>query len=170
MQRARRLREQVRATRSDLTLRREADMMAVYLGVTLLVALNVTHDESPPPLPELLLIIWGTTVGLAVTHWFAIALAAHLVRDPHLHHTPGEMLFSQIVMAVVLALVASVVVVIAPTREEVLTARVAVAVFIGALVTSEASANGTGLRQALAVGTAALVVALALATLKLALK
>lgn len=145
-------------------------MMAFYLGLTLLVALNVTPDEAPPPLPELLLIIWGTTVGLAVAHWFSLSLAAHVVRDPNPHHTPGELLFSQVAMAVVLALVTSVVVVLAPTRNEVVTARIAIALFIGALVTSEARSNGSALRHAVGVGLAALGIALALATLKLALK
>ncbi|MCL3861910.1 hypothetical protein [Actinotalea sp. K2] len=169
-QRRARLRTHVRATRSDLSLRREADMMAFYLGLTLLVALNVTRDEAPPPLPELLLVIWGTTVGLAVAHWFALTLAAFLVRDPNMHHTPGEMLMSQVVMAGVLAIVASVAVVLVPVHMEVLTARVAVALFIGVLVTMEARSNGSALPRALAVGVAALGVAMILATIKLALK
>lgn len=165
-----RLRDQLRATRTDLALRREADMMAFYLGLTLLVALNITRDEAPPPLQELLLVIWGTTVGLALAHWFALTLAALLVRDPTMHHTPGEMLSSQILMAVVLGLVASVVVVIVPAQAEVLAARVAVALFMGALVTSEARSNGSPLLRAVALGVAALAVAMTIATLKMALK
>jgi hypothetical protein len=164
-----RLGGRLRATRTDPSLRREADMMAFYLGLTLLVALNVTRDEVPPPLPELLLVVWGTTVGLAVAHWFALTLAAFLVRDPNLHHTPREMLFSQLVMALVLALVASAAVLLAPTPVELLTARVAVAVFIGVLVTSEARSGGRDLPRAMAVGVAALGAALALATVKVAL-
>ena len=168
-QRPDRLREQVRATRTDPSLRREADMMAFYLGLTLLVALNVAPEQTPPPLPELLLIIWGSTVGLAVAHWFALTFAALLVRDESPQRTPGELLFSQVVMAVVLALVASTVILLAPIRAEVLTARLAVAVFIGVLVTSEARASGRPLWRAVAVGMAALGVALALATVKVAL-
>jgi hypothetical protein len=57
-------------------------------------------------LPELLLIIWGTTLGLAVAHWFALGLSAYLVEDPGLHHSPGEMLFSRLVMALALGAVA----------------------------------------------------------------
>ncbi|MFQ1002645.1 hypothetical protein [Modestobacter sp. SSW1-42] len=164
-----RLRERVRATRSDPSLRREADMTAFYLGLTLLVALNVAPDDVPPPLPELLLVIWGSTVGLAVAHWFALTLAGLLVRDASLHRTPGELLFSQVVMAVVLASVASAVVVLSPDPAEVPTARMSVAVFIGALVTVEARTSGEPLWRAVSVGCAALGVALALATVKLAL-
>jgi hypothetical protein len=43
---------QVRAIRSDPLLRREADMMAFYLGITLLVALSVSEDAAPPPCPN----------------------------------------------------------------------------------------------------------------------
>jgi hypothetical protein len=165
------LRRQVRATRHDPSLRREADMMAFYLATTLLVALSVAPDAAPPPVPELLLIVWGTTVGLAVAHWFALGLSAYLVDDPGLHHTPAEMLLSQVVMAVVLAVVASVAVLLAPaTRAELLTGRVAVALFVGALVVVESRARGHRQVRALALGALALGLALAVATLKLVLK
>jgi hypothetical protein len=162
--------EFLRVTRTDLALRREADMMAFYLGLTLLVALNVTRDEAPPPLPDLLLVVWGTTVGLALAHWFALTLAALLVRDPTMHHTPGEMLSSQLVMAVALGLVASAALLLSPARVEVVAARIAVALFIAGLVTSEARSSGSALPRALAVGAAALGVAMIIATFKLALK
>jgi hypothetical protein len=58
------------------------------------------------------------------------------------------MRFSQVVMAVVLALVASTMVVVVPTRAEVVIARIAVPLVSGALVTSEAHSNGTPLRVA----------------------
>lgn len=143
-------------------------MMAFYLGLTLLVALNVTRDEAPPPLPELLLIIWGTTVGLAVAHWFALTLAAHVVRDTTMHHTPGEMFTGQVIMAVALGLVASAAVLLSPTRVQVPAARIAVALFIGGLVTVEVRSNGSAFPRALGVGAAALSVAMALAMAKLA--
>src|SRR5436190_15511265 len=133
----------VRATRSDPSLRREADMMAFYLGITLLVALSVPKDSAPPPMPELLLIVWGTTLGLAVAHWFALGLAAYLVDDPGLHHSPGEMLFSQLVMAVILAVVASIAVLVVPlVQEELSSGRIAVALFVGVLVVLESRRRG----------------------------
>jgi hypothetical protein len=160
----------VRATRSDPSLRREADMMAFYLGITLLVALSVSKDAAPPPMPELLLIIWGTTIGLAVAHWFALGLSAYLVDDPGLHHSPREMLFSQLVMAVILAVVASIAVLVAPlVQEELFSGRVAVAVFVGALVVVESRARGHRLVRALALGAVALGLAIAVSVLKLAL-
>jgi hypothetical protein len=164
------LARQVRATRSDPSLRREADTMAFYLGITLLVALSVPADSAPPPMPELLLIIWGTTLGLAVAHWFALGLAAYLVDDPGLHHTPGEMLFSQLVMAVILAVVASIAVLVVPlVQEELASGRIAVALFVGVLVVLESRRRGHRRLRALALGVVALGLALAVTVLKLAL-
>src|SRR3954451_23117599 len=161
---------QLRATRTDPSLRREADMMAFYLAITLLVALSVTRDSAPPPMPELLLIIWGTTLGLAVAPWFAFGLSAYLVEDPGLHHSPGEMLFSQLVMAVALAVVASIAVLVVPlVQEELASGRVAVAVFVGALVVVESRARGHRLPRALALGAVALGLAIAVTVVKLAL-
>jgi tellurite resistance protein TehA-like permease len=162
--------QRLRATRSDPSLRREADMMAFYLAITLMVALSVAKDAAPPPMAELLLIIWGTTVGLALAHWFALGLSAYLVDDPALHHTPGEMLFSQLVMAVALAVVASVAVAVVPlVQEELPTGRVAIALFVGALVVVESRARGHRLARALALGAVALGIALAVTVVKLAL-
>ena len=160
----------LRATRTDPSLRREADMMAFYLAITLLVALSVAKDGAPPPLPELLLVIWGTTLGLAMAHWFALGLSAYLVEDPGLHHTPGEMLFSQLVMAVTLAVLASVAVLAVPlVQEELPSGRIAVGLFVGALVVVEARARGHRLARALALGAVGLGLALAVTVVKLAL-
>lgn len=160
----------LRQTRSDPSLRREADMMAFYLAITLLVALNVPADQDPPQLAELLLIIWGTTLGLAVAHWFALTFSVYLVHDPGLHHTPAEMLFSQVVMALVLSVVGSAAVILTPVRFEMLSGRLAVALFVGVLVVTESRAGGRTTRTALGLGAVALGLAVGIATVKLALK
>jgi hypothetical protein len=159
----------LRTTRADPSLRREADMMAFYLGITLLVALDVLQDSPPPPLPRLLLIIWATTLGLGVAHWFAVGLSAYLVRDPAMHHTAAQLLVSQIIMAALLASVASLAVVLSPWRVEMLDGRIAVALFVTVLVAVEARAGGRPLRRSLALGAVALALTLAVAVLKLVL-
>src|SRR4051794_41961650 len=118
-------------------------MMAFYLGITLLVALSVSKDSVPPPMPELLLIIWGTTIGLGVAHWFALGLSAYLVDDPGLHHSPRQMLFSQVVMAVILAVVAAVTGLVAPpVPGGLFSGRVAGAVVVGGPVGGGAPGPG----------------------------
>src|SRR3954462_2681580 len=57
-------------------LRREALTMALYVSITLLATLTAVPSDAH--LNELA-IIWGTTIGLALAHWFAFVLAARLV-------------------------------------------------------------------------------------------
>ena len=160
----------IRRTREDPGLRREADMMGFYIAIALIVALTATGSDHRFSLLELLEIIWGTTVGLALGHWFALTLSARLVHDPHLHHTPFEMLFSQVVMAVGVAVLASGVALVVPGDATRLGARLVAALFIGLLVLVESRSSGSTLRRALAYGLVALGLAFGIATVKWFLK
>lgn len=153
-------------TRSDLTLRREADMMGFYLSIALLAALTAGNDHTPHEQLDVLKIVWGTTIGLGLAHWFAITVSVRLIDDPDLHHTPLEMLYSQMAMGVLLAGVASVIVVLLPDDLERLGARLSAAVFIGVIVEIESRAGGSTLRRAVLNGVLALLVAFVIATIK----
>src|SRR6266550_4396789 len=65
---------------------REALTMVLYVSVVEiaeLAALPETHvsgHATGPVSSELLAIIWGTAVGLAVAHWFAFRLGGHAFR------------------------------------------------------------------------------------------
>src|SRR5690606_5466434 len=59
--------------------RREAFTMALYTSITLLGALTVTGRRQSDV--NVFAIVWGTTVGLALAHWFAFSFAVRLV-DP----------------------------------------------------------------------------------------
>lgn len=151
--------------RDDPVLRRESDMMAFYLGVTLLVVLYLPSETAPPPTAELLLAVWGTTLGLALLHWFGLAFAVYLVRDPPLHHSPAQIFAAQVSLAAILGLVASVALLLTPPSSQLLAARLAVAVAIGVLVTVEASVGGRR-RRGLSVGLIAMVLLVGMASLK----
>jgi hypothetical protein len=64
-------------------LRREATTMALYVSIVLLAtlaALPAGHDDGHDPVEgpvgiELIAILWGTTVGLALAHSFAFVVA-----------------------------------------------------------------------------------------------
>ncbi len=78
-----------RATRTDLL--REATTMVLYVSVVEiaeLAALPETHFANGrvtgPAGGELLAIVWGTAVGLALAHWFAFRVAAPAFRGEHL--------------------------------------------------------------------------------------
>jgi hypothetical protein len=160
------VRHLVRQTRQDPSLRREADMMGFYVAVALIAALSTGSDGAEHTQLDVLGIVWGTTVGLALAHWFPTILSARMVHDPALHHTPLEMIYSQLLMAVGIALVATSVVVALPEDLERYGARLTAAMFIAGLVGFEARARGTPLRPAAAYGLIALTVGLGIATLK----
>jgi hypothetical protein len=156
----------VRRTREDLTLRREADMMGFYLAIALLAALTAGNDHTAHTQLDVLKVVWGTTVGLGLAHWFAITVSARLVRDPDMHHTPLELLYSQMAMGTLLAVVATLIVIILPDDFERLGVRLAAALSIGVIVEIESRAGGSTVRTAVLRGALALVVAFIIATIK----
>ena len=141
-------------------------MMGFYLSIALLAALTGGNDHKAHSQLDVLILVWGTTIGLGLAHWFALAVSARLVHDPDLHHTPGEMLVSQLVMGVTISAVATVLVLVLPEDFERLGARLTAAAFIALIVQTESIAGGSTRRRAVALGILALVVGLAIATVK----
>ena len=123
--------------RSNLTLRRETDVMGLTAAVTLLAALTAGSDLTPHTKTSVLLVIWGATFGLAIVHWFALIVAMRLVSDPSVQFSPLELLISQTLMASFVAIVASAFTLILPMNYDRLGARITAALFIGVLVAVE---------------------------------
>jgi hypothetical protein len=153
-------------TRSDRTLRREADMMAFTVCIALLAALSWGGEHTAHSQFSVLAIVWGTTLGLALTHWFALTLSVRLVGDPSFKYSASEMLVAQSLMAVFVATAASVVVLVLAPDYERFGARITAALFLGALVGVESRAGGSSLRRTLGFVVGALVIGLTIATLK----
>jgi hypothetical protein len=140
--------------------------MGLTVAIVLLASLTAGDDLAPHSKLDVLAIVWGTTVGLAITHWFALLVGTRLVRDPALRHSPVELLISQTVMAVVVAVSATLAVIVLSGDLDRLGARVTAALFIGVLVGGESRASGTpGLRAAL-LGAGAMALALTIAAAK----
>lgn len=152
--------------RKDLTLRREADTMGFYVSIALLAALMAGNDHRDHSNLQVFWVVWGTTFGLALAHWFAILLATRLVHDPDSHHTAGELLYAQMVMAVFLAVIATVAVLLVPADFDYLAGRLSAALFIGVLVVYESRKGDKTPAQAAARGIAALLIGFAVATIK----
>lgn len=140
--------------------------MGFYVWLALLVALSAGDDHAAHSQWGVLQVVWGTTIGLALAHWFAVALAARLVEDPQLHHTPAEVLAAQVFLAVVVAAAATVVVVVVGPDEERLGARSTAAVTIALIVWFELRRRGRSTGQAIGSGVAALVVGGSVAAMK----
>jgi L-asparagine transporter-like permease len=147
-----------RGVRDDPTLRREADAMGFYVAIALLAALSTGNDHAAHTQWGVLQVVWGTTLGLALAHWFAVSLSARLVEDPTLHHSPAEMLAAQVMVALVVAAIATVVVVVLSADNERLGARCTAAITIAVIVCYELRRRGRSNGQALASGLAALAI------------
>ncbi len=141
-------------------------MMAFTVCIALLAALSAGSDHEPHSRFDVLIVVWGTTLGLALTHWFALTLSVRLVDDPTFRYSPVEMLGAQVLMALLIAIVASSVVLMLSTDFDRLGARITAAVFLGGLVTAESRVGGASNARAAAYGIGALAVAMTIATVK----
>ena len=147
-------------------LRREADMMAITVCVALLAALSFGDDHTPHSQFDVLLVVWGTTIGLALTHWFALLLSVHLVRDTTFTNRPGEMLVAHLAMAVLVAAAATTAVLILTADFERLGARVTAALFLGGLVSIESRARGSSWPRTALIAVGAIAIGSAIAAAK----
>ena len=147
-------------------LRREADMMGLTVALALLAALTAGSDHDPHGKLDVLFVVWGTTVGLGLAHWFALTLSVRLVTAAEVTYTPIQMLWAQLAMALVLAVAASTVVLVVPHEVDRLGARAAAALFIGVLVGTERRLAGAPWTRALGWAAGAVAVAMTIATVK----
>ena len=154
---------------------REALTMVLYVSVVEiaeLAALPETHvsgHATGPVSSELLAIIWGTAVGLAVAHWFAFRLGGHAFRGDRVTGLDTKVGLAQIGAAMFVAAASSVpVLLFGDVREQEFTGFVPALLIgiIGYLIARETGKN----RIAAAVyGITALALGLLVATVKLAL-
>jgi hypothetical protein len=128
----------LRSIGEDGSLRREAVTMGFYSCVTLFAALAAGDDLAERQLRELLALIWLSTVGLALAHWFAATIATQLVRDTHARHSTAEYLTAHLLLPAAAAASASVVVLAVPNDVEMLAGRLTAAALLGLLVATEA--------------------------------
>jgi hypothetical protein len=61
-----------------LELRKEGLTMALYVAICLLASLIVI-PESTAAQTNVIGLIWGVTLGLALAHWFAFRVSARMV-------------------------------------------------------------------------------------------
>ena len=140
--------------------------MALYVSITLLAALTATDGDDHL---NVLAVVWGTTVGLALAHWFAFTLASRLVGPLESPVSAEQELLAEMAGAIGVAAAATVAVIVLPTHLEWEGARFTVAACVGVIAFAEIRALGGTRTRALWVATVALVLAAAVAAIKQAL-
>ena len=142
--------------------------MALYVAIFLLGALIAlpTHEESDG---TVIAIIWGVTVGLAMAHWFAFRVSATLVSDGKVRRHDLDLASAQLVGAALVALLASIPVLITPKSAELEVAELTLAAFIGVIGYAVARSGGANRLRSLLYATLVLVVAVVIALIKNAL-
>ena len=141
--------------------------MALYVAILLLAALAATdgHLEGA----QLLALIWGSTLGVAVAHWFSFTVAARLLTHEASHVDPARLLRGQMLAAAAVAAAASMSIVLLPDDAEHRGAVVVTAFSIGAVVYAQSRWAGASSSRSAAVAAIALVAGLAVAVLKILL-
>src|SRR4051812_31879784 len=98
----------------------EARAMMLYVSIVLLVelaALPAGPEGAPVAGPTgltLVGVIWGTTIGLALAHWFAFQVAEQGLSNAELRHDASTEIVAEITGAAIIAAVATVPIVLLP--------------------------------------------------------
>lgn len=86
--------------------------MALYVAVCLLAALAVAGEADVDHRPTIVAVVWGTTLGLALAHWFAFRLSARLIAGGEVRRSDAEISLAQLAGSVAVAVIATVPVVL----------------------------------------------------------
>jgi hypothetical protein len=146
-------------------LRREANMMGIYVSIVLFGALTLGNDHGRHEQIDVLEVVWGTTLGLALAHWFAHTLAEKLENEPS-EHPLGWLLYAQTVMAFAVALCATVTVLVLPADLERVGARFTASLFVGVLVYRAKRLGGASRLASFLTGLVALVLEIVVSLIK----
>lgn len=140
--------------------------MALYVAVCLLAALSAVAERADTGHVEVLALVWGTTVGLALAHVFAFRLSARLVAEGAIRRHDGEAVGAQLLGAVGVAVLATVPVLVLPATAELDAVRLLLAAFVGLFGFVVARASGAGRGRSALYGVVVLVVGVAIAVVK----
>ena len=92
--------------------RREAYTTALYVAICLLAVLTAVADRPESGHLSVFELVWGTTIGLTLAHWFAFRLSARLVGAGAFGRHDAEAAAAQLGGALAVAVLATVPVVV----------------------------------------------------------
>lgn len=144
---------------------KEAVTMSLYVAICLLAALTAVGDEVVDR-EGVVEIVWGSTLGLALAHWFAFQISARLAGSGSVARHDAQGAFAQLVGAGTVAMLVTVPVLVLQRPAAFAIARLVLAVFIGGVGYLVARSSGGSRPRALLYGVSVLVLALAVALVK----
>lgn len=140
--------------------------MALYVSVCLLAALSAIGERADAGHVDVFKIVWGTTLGLAVAHWFAFRMSARLVAAGRLRRHERQVVGAQLAGALAVALLATVPVAVLPATAELDVVRVVLAAFVASVGYAVARHGGATMARSLAYAAVILAVAATVAIVK----
>jgi hypothetical protein len=147
----------------------EVTTMALYVSIALLAALAAV-DEDALSRNDVLVLIWGTSLGLAVAHYVAFRLASALARGRHLGRGDVVVAGVQFLGAMIVpAAVTIVELLLGDDEDDVDTAEFALSVILGVTGYLVSRGNGSSRRRATLLGLGVLVIGTVTALIKSAL-
>ena len=149
-------------------LLREGCTMALYVAICLLAGLTVASDHNVEEL-NVFAVVWGTTLGLAVAHWFAFRMSSRLAAGGRVRRRDVEVSAAQLGGAAAVGALATIPVVLFSESNELEAVRLVMAGFIGIVGFAVATASGATRLRAGLYALGMVIVALAIALAKNAL-
>ena len=148
-----------------LELRREAYEMALYVAICLLAALTAVSDEHTSEL-EVFEIVWGTTLGLALAHWFAFNVSSRLVTVAQGRRRAKDVVVAELAGAGTVAIVATVPILLLPQSIEYSVVRFVLAFFIGVVGYQVARSSGADRVKSMVYALTVFVIAIIVVVIK----
>ena len=142
--------------------------MGLYVAICLLGTLIALpgHEKDDA---QVIAIVWGVTVGLALAHWFAFRVSATLVSDGKVRRRDLNAASAQIAGAAFVALLASIPVLVSPQSAELEATELTLAAFIGWVGYAIARSGGARRLRSIVYGFIVLTIAVVIALVKNAL-
>jgi hypothetical protein len=145
---------------------REACTMALYVAICLLGVLTAVVERADAGHVSVVALVWGTTIGLALAHWFAFRVSARLVARGRFGRHDAATAGAQLAGAAAVAVIATLPVAILPATAELDVARLLLAAFIAGVGFAVARAGGAGTTRSAAYATSILALAATIAVVK----
>jgi hypothetical protein len=144
---------------------REGCTMALYVAICLLATLTVASDHHVDDF-NVFAVVWGTTLGLAIVHWFAFRMSARLAAGGALRRKDVEVSAAQLGGAASVGALATIPVVLFGDSNELDAVRLVMAAFIACIGFAVARASGGSWLRAALYASGMVIVAVTLALVK----